>query len=113
MQCPVARALDQIGDAWSLLIIRTAFAGGRFFQDCEARTGIPTSTVARRLDLLCQHAVLERKRVHDRPPRDEYLLTEKGLELLPLLLLLSTWGNKWLAPEGALIRSVDSKTGEP
>jgi len=111
MPCPIARSLDQVGEAWSLLILRDALLGARRFQDFEERLAIPPNTLARRLKLLCERGLLERRRYAERPPRDEYALTEKGRDLLPVLLSLAAWGNRWLAPEGASLVPVDRETG--
>jgi len=111
MPCPIARSLDQVGEGWSLLILRDALLGARRFQDFEERLAIPPNTLARRLKLLCQRGLLERRRYVERPPRDEYALTEKGRDLLPVLLSLAAWGNRWLAPEGASFVPIDRETG--
>jgi DNA-binding HxlR family transcriptional regulator len=113
VECPIARSLDQIGDAWSLLILRTAFTGVRCFHDFEERLGIPPSTLTRRLGLLCKHRVLVRRRYRSRPVREEYLLTQKGLDLLPVVLALAAWGNRWLSPAGIVIQTVDAVSGMP
>ncbi len=94
-----------------MLILRDALLGARRFQDFEARLAIPPNTLARRLKRLCQRGLLERLRYAERPPRDEYKLTDKGRDLLPVLLSLAAWGNRWLAPEGASLVTVDRETG--
>jgi DNA-binding HxlR family transcriptional regulator len=106
-ECPIARASDQIGDAWSLLVVRSALLGARTFQDFEARLGIPSSTLSRRLALLTEHGILERVRYRANPPRDEYVLTDKGEDLLSVILAIGAWGNRWLMPRGAAIEPVD------
>lgn len=113
MECPIARSAEQIGDGWSLLLVRNALLGARTFQDFEERLGIPSSTLARRLTLLCEQGLLERRQYAAHPPRDEYVLTEKGLDLLPVLLSMAVWGNRWLAPRGEPLTVVDPATGEP
>ncbi|WP_394830256.1 helix-turn-helix transcriptional regulator [Pendulispora rubella] len=111
MECPIARAVDEIGEGWCLLVLREAFKGARCFAEFEERLGIPPSTLTRRLGGLCDRGILQRRSYQSRPPRDEYELTEKGAELLPVLLLLGEWGNRWLAPDGALIVPVEPRTG--
>jgi len=111
MPCAIARSLDQVGDGWSLLILRDALLGARKFQDFEERLAIPPNTLTRRLRTLCQRELLERRRYTQRPPRDEYTLTEKGRDLLPVLLVLAAWGNRWLAPDGPALVPVDVQTG--
>jgi len=112
VECPIARATDEVGDAWSLLILRSAFLGVRSFQGFEQRLGAPASTLTRKLAQLCDRGLLRRVRYRERPPRDEYLLSAKGRDLLPVLLALAAWGNRWLAPSGAPLLLVDSQTGE-
>ncbi len=112
MECPIARALDQLGDAWSLLILRTAMMGVRQFNDFEQRCEIPASTLTRKLAELCERDLLRRRRYQVHPPRDEYVLTDKGRELLPVFLALAAWGNRWLTPDGVRIQAVDAASGE-
>lgn len=113
VECPIARATDEVGDAWSLLILRSALLGVRSFQGFERRLGAPASTLTRKLRQLCDRGLLEKVRYHDHPPRDEYVPTDKGRDLLPVLLALAVWGNRWLAPKGAPLVIVDARTGEP
>jgi DNA-binding HxlR family transcriptional regulator len=113
MECPIARALEEVGDGWSLLIIREALKGLRQFGQFEERLGIAPNTLTRRLDKLCEHALLRRRPYQDHPPRDEYELTDKGLELLPILLALGAWGNRWVLRGKASIVPVDLRTGAP
>jgi len=111
MECPIARAIDEVGEGWCLLVLREAFKGARCFADFEERLGITPSTLTRRLASLCEHGILQRRSYQSHPPRDEYELTPKGIELLPVLLTLGEWGNRWLAPKGALIVPVDLESG--
>jgi DNA-binding HxlR family transcriptional regulator len=113
MHCPIARSLDQVGEGWSLLILRDALLGARRFQDFEERLAIPPNTLARRLKRLCERGLLEPRRYTEHPPRDEYALTDKSRDLLPVLLSLAAWGNRWLAPEGAALLPVDPSSGRP
>ena len=113
VECPMARATDQVGDAWSLLILRTVFLGVCCFHDLAERLDVPTSTLTRRLKVLCGHGLLQKVRYHEHPPRSEYRLTEKALGLLPVFLCLAAWGNRWLSPSGAAIQAVWRESGEP
>jgi DNA-binding HxlR family transcriptional regulator len=113
MECPIARALEEVGDGWSLLIVREALKGLRQFAQFQERLGIAPNTLTRRLDKLCEHALLRRRPYQDHPPRDEYELTEKGLELLPILLALGDWGNRWVLRGNSSIVPVDLRTGAP
>jgi DNA-binding HxlR family transcriptional regulator len=111
MECPIARALDELGDGWSLLILRTAMLGTTRFADFQERIAIPPNTLARRLETLTEQGFFVRARYERHPPRAAYLLTAKGLEVLPVLLVLSAWGNRWLAPGGAPLECVDPRSG--
>lgn len=111
IECPIARSLDLVGEAWSLLIVRDALLGATRFQDFQARLGMPPSTLTRRLDQLTRQGLLTRTVYEERPVRERYELTEKGAELAPVLLALSAWGNRWLAPDGPPLECVDPKTG--
>jgi DNA-binding HxlR family transcriptional regulator len=113
MQCPIARSLEETGDWWSMLILRSAFIGTRRFQDFQARLEIAPNTLTRRLETLIEHGLLRRRIYSERPPREEYELTDKGLDFLPVLLALTAWGNRWLAPEGTAIECADPETGRP
>lgn len=99
----MARAVEQVGPWWNLLILRNVFLGMRRFADLEQNLGITATTLNRRLRQLCRDGILTRARYSSRPVRYEYLLTDKGLDLLPVVITLTTWGKRWLAPEGAAI----------
>jgi DNA-binding HxlR family transcriptional regulator len=114
MECPIAQALEQIGEWWSLLILRDAMLGFRFFGEFERKLGITPTTLTRRLQSLVENGLLARRRFEEHPPRDEYVLTEKGSELLGIFVLLGGWSNKWIAGAGREhLQFVDSKSGEP
>ena len=95
MRCSIARALDTIGDRWSLLILRDAFYGVRRFDDFREDLGVARNILTDRLQKLVAHGVLDRVQYDDRPPRFEYRLTDKGRDLLPVVLTMMQWGNKW------------------
>jgi len=97
MNCSVARTLEVIGDRWTILILRDAFYGVRRFDDLRRRLGVARNILAERLNKLVAHGVLERRLYQDRPARYEYRLTAKGRDLLPVLLTLTRWGDRWEA----------------
>ena len=99
MNCSVARTLEIVGEWWSMLVIREAFNGVRRFDDMQERLGIARNVLATRLQTLVDHGVLERRRYQERPERFEYRLTEKGLDLYPVLVSLMRWGDRWTAGE--------------
>jgi DNA-binding HxlR family transcriptional regulator len=94
--CSIARALSVVGDRWTLLILREAFVRTRRFDDFQARTGAPRPVLAERLKTLVEHDVFERRRYSDHPERYEYRLTEKGLDLYPVVVSLLGWGDRWM-----------------
>src|SRR5262245_13505513 len=106
LKCPVARTLDIIGERWTILILRDLFLDGpRKFQDFErSLTGISATTLSARLKKLEDHAVVGRKFYADHPPRAEYVLTEKGRTLGPLLKMLLDWGSKHTRGNPARVR---------
>lgn len=99
-ECSVARTLSVIGDRWTLLVLREAFWRVRRFEDFQARTGAPRPVLADRLRMLVEEGVFERRQYSERPPRYEYRLTDKGLDLYPVLISLLRWGDRWMADEG-------------
>ncbi|HQQ70718.1 MAG TPA: helix-turn-helix domain-containing protein [Alicycliphilus sp.] len=101
--CPVARALAVVGDRWTLLIVRELFLGARRFEEFQAQTGMSSHLLSTRLKRLEGDGIVQRRPYSERPPRHEYRLTAKGLDLYPLLLSLKSWGEKWgaLEPEAA------------
>src|ERR1044072_6774186 len=95
MACSITRTLDVIGEPWSPLVLRDVWAGFTRFEQLQADLGISRKVLTERLNHLVEHGVLER-RPYDRRPRYEYVLTEKGAELVDLLMVMAAWGDKWL-----------------
>ena len=111
MQCPIARSLERVGEWWSILILRDASLGLTRFDEFQESLGIAPNILTRRLKALLEAGLLERRRYNERPPRDEYVLTQAGRDFRPVLWALLAWGNKHFAPEGASVVVVDNKTG--
>ena len=111
MQCPVARSLERVGEWWSMLIIRDALHGLTRFDQFEESLGIAPNMLTRRLSALVKAGVLEKRRYSERPPRHEYVLTERGYDFKPVVMAMQAWGNKHFAPEGASVLIVHAKTG--
>ncbi len=111
--CPIAAALDLVGDKWSLLLIRDIglFDKHRNKDFQSASEAIPSNILADRLKRMTAYGLLEKRRYHDRPPRYEYHLTRQGRELLPVLRELAVWSEKNLVgvkiPRAAKARTVD------
>jgi DNA-binding HxlR family transcriptional regulator len=97
--CSIARALEVVGERWTLLLIRDAFLGVRRFQDFERSLGLSKKVLAERLERLTVEGILERHRYQERPPRDEYRLTPKGRGLWSVLAQLMMWGDAHYSPE--------------
>ena len=96
MACSIARTLDVIGEPWSPLILRDVWVGISRFEQLQADLGISRKVLTERLNHLVDRDVLER-RPYDNRPRYEYVLTERGRELLDVLMVMVAWGDKWLA----------------
>jgi DNA-binding HxlR family transcriptional regulator len=96
MACSIARTLDVIGEPWSPLILRDVWAGLTRFEPIQADLGISRKVLTQRLNHLVDRGVLER-RPYDQRPRYEYVMTEKGTELVDLLMVMAAWGDRWLA----------------
>ena len=92
--CSVARALEAIGDRWTMLVIRDAFLGVRRFDDFQRDLGIARNVLTDRLNRLVDEGVLEKRAYQERPKRFEYRLTEKGADLWPVLVSLMKWGDR-------------------
>ena len=95
--CSIARALEVLGQKWSLLVVREVFYGVRRFERIVANTGAPRDVLTARLRTLVEAGVLARVAYSQRPPRWEYELTDAGRDLLPVLLSLMHWGDRHLA----------------
>lgn len=90
--CPIARSMSVIGDRWTVLILRDCFMGIRRFEDFQDRLGISRPLLATRLQKLVVASVLTKVAYQQKPVRSEYLLTQKGRDLYPVLMTLSGWG---------------------
>lgn len=110
--CPIARGLDEVGEWWSLLILRDAMRGLTRFDEFQRSIGLATNMLTRRLQALVEAGLLEKRPYQERPLRHGYHLTDKGQDFLPVLVVMADWGSRWLLPGGAF-RLVDSKTGQP
>jgi DNA-binding HxlR family transcriptional regulator len=97
LDCTIARTLAVIGDRWTLLVLRDAFLGMRRFEQFRQSLGITRHRLADRLGRLVKHGVLRRERYQKRPPRFEYRLTEKGLDLYGVVVSIAGWGDRHMA----------------
>ncbi len=108
--CPIARGIACVGDAWSMLILRDASLGLTRFDEFRKSLGIAPTILTRRLAMLTEEGLLQKRRYSERPPRDEYLLTAAGRDFLPVLFMIGAWGRKHRG-EGRLTRFLDADTG--
>ena len=92
--CSAAYALELIGERWTLLVIRDIFAGFRRFDEIQQDLGVARNVLAGRLQRLVDDGILERRPYSDTPPRYEYFLTEKGIDLWPILVAMMRWGDR-------------------
>jgi len=101
MPCSIARTLEIAGEPWSPLILRDVYVGISRFDDIQRDLGISRKVLTQRLAWLLDHGMLERRPYSERPPRFEYVLTDKGLAFCDVLILVTRWGDEWAAgPEG-------------
>lgn len=98
--CAIARTLSVVGDRWTLLIIRDAFLRINRFEDFQKDLGITRHRLSDRLKKLVEAGVFDKVAYQSNPPRYEYKLSKKGLELYPILMSMARWGNDWM-DEGA------------
>ena len=97
--CSVARSLEVLGERWTLLVIRDVFYGKRRFDAIQEDLGVARNVLAARLSRLVEEGILEKRPYQDRPARYEYFLTEKGIELWPVMVTMMHWGDRWLATD--------------
>jgi DNA-binding HxlR family transcriptional regulator len=98
--CSIAGTLELIGERWTLLIVRDAFLGIRRFDDFQRNLGIARNVLQSRLERLVEEGILKREPYQERPPRYEYRLTRKGVDLWPVIVSLMSWGDRHLFPDG-------------
>lgn len=111
--CSVARALEHVGEWWTLLIVREAFFGARRFGEFERNLGIAKNVLSERLSKLVASGLMERTDVPGRGNPRDYSLTDRGRDLLPVVVALMQWGDRWIVGEGrAPIRLLDRESGE-
>ena len=112
MNCSIARALELVGEWWTMLILREAFLGTRRFHDFQRNLGIARNILSARLKKLVTRGLLERTAAPGGGRRLEYRLTEKGRAFFPVLMALMQWGDRFAAcPGGPPVRVVDRETG--
>jgi DNA-binding HxlR family transcriptional regulator len=112
--CPVARSVDVMGDRWSLLIVRDAFDGARRFKDFQQGLGVARNILSDRLRKLVDAGILQSQPASDGSSYQEYVLTEAGLSLFPVIVALRQWGESYLFSRGERHSVlVDTTSGMP
>lgn len=111
--CSLTAALEAVGERWSFLILRGAFNGLGHFEQFQATLGIARNILANRLARLVAHGLMERLPCSDDRRKVEYRLTDKGTALLPALVALRQWGERWGGGGPCSTRLVDSRDGLP
>lgn len=114
--CNIAAALAIVGEKWTFLVLREAFNGVRRFDDMQRRTGAPRQVLSNRLSQLVSDGILRKApyREEGQRPRSEYRLTEKGIELFPVIAALLAWGDKHAArPGGPAVELTHRDCGAP
>ena len=112
--CAVARGLGKVGDAWSMLVLRDVARGIARFDQLRISLGIAPNILSQRLRSLVDAGILERRRYMERPPRDEYVLTDAGRDFLPVLYAIAEWGRRHHGEGGVTrLRSASGNLVEP
>jgi DNA-binding HxlR family transcriptional regulator len=110
--CSIARSLEVVGERWSLLIVRDVMNGRRRFDALQKGLGVARNVLSSRLQRLVEEEILERRAYQESPPRYEYFLTEKGLDLWPSLIALLHWGDRYSpGPDGPPMLIVHKECG--
>jgi len=112
MPCPIAQCLEIVGEWWSMLIIRDVFRGLKRFDEFQKSLGIAPNILTRRLNDLVDSNILERKNYGESTKRYEYVLSQQGKDLFPLMVTMFDWGDKYAPPKGLKSHFINIKTGE-
>ncbi|RYD58046.1 MAG: transcriptional regulator [Sphingomonadales bacterium] len=111
--CSLPAALEAMGERWSFLILRGSFNGLHHFEEFQSELGIARNILANRLARLVDHGILERAPCADDRRKVEYRLTDKGFALLPTMVALRQWGERWETGVPASPILVDARDGQP
>jgi DNA-binding HxlR family transcriptional regulator len=112
MNCSVAQAMSFLGERWTVLILRELFIGNRRFESIQSELGVASNVLSARLSTLLEQGIVERRRYSEHPERFEYRLTEKGIDLQPVLLAALAWGDHHAAPNGPPLEVVHNDCGQ-
>jgi DNA-binding HxlR family transcriptional regulator len=113
-ECSIARAMEVVGDRWSILLLREAYYGTKRFDEFQYYLGVAPNILSARLKKFADLGMMSRVPLPDHGGRYEYVLTEKGRDFFPTYLALKKWGDHWLAePEGPQVVFKDRSNGQP
>lgn len=110
--CPVAQCLERVGERWTILILRDAFKGMTRFDQLEKSLRIAPNILTSRLESLVESGFLERRRYSERPPRDEYVLTERGRDFQEVVASMASFGNRHFVTQEPSFVLFDTQTGK-
>jgi DNA-binding HxlR family transcriptional regulator len=110
-ECPLSTALAYVGEWWTMLILHDCFDGYARFDEFQANIGLSSSMLTSRLKTLVERGILEKRPYQQHPVRHEYVLTELGRSLRPVLVALAAWRNAQLTPDERAMVLVDARTG--
>ena len=113
LQCSLPAALEAVGERWSFLILRAAFNGLHHFEEFQSELGIARNILANRLGRLVGHGILERQTIPEDRRKIAYGLTDKGFALLPTMIALRQWGERWETGVPAFPILVDERDRRP
>src|SRR5437899_8938323 len=111
LPCSLARSLNVVGEWWTLLVLRDVCFGWTRFEEIHEHLGIARNILTTRLDGLVENGMVRRVPYHRRPDRYEYLPTEMAVDLVPVLLALAAWGDRWASPDGPPVVFVHESCG--
>ncbi|WP_420098927.1 winged helix-turn-helix transcriptional regulator [Corynebacterium sp.] len=110
-ECPLSTAMSYVGEWWTVLILHDCFDGYTRFDQFQANIGLSSSMLTSRLKGLVESGILERRIYQERPVRRDYVLTDFGRSLRPILVAMAAWRNSQIAPEDRAMILVDAETG--
>ncbi|MEJ6549999.1 helix-turn-helix domain-containing protein [Corynebacterium sp. USCH3] len=110
-ECPLSTAMSYVGEWWTVLILHDCFDGYTRFDQFQANIGLSSSMLTSRLKGLVESGILERRIYQERPVRREYVLTDFGRSLRPILVAMAAWRNSQIASEDRAMILVDAETG--
>ncbi|WP_020481776.1 winged helix-turn-helix transcriptional regulator [Methylomonas sp. MK1] len=108
--CSISRAIDKIGDSWSLLILRDLGQGLTRYEEFRENLEISPATLSKRLSMLVEEGLVVKKIYQDNPLRAQYVLTSMGQDFMPVLAMIMVWGNEYASPNGTDEQLVEKKT---